>query len=310
MPAYRTVAALAACAALLAPVAACGADSERPAAATVEVDAANGRVRVPAAPQRIVSLAPTHTETLFAIGAGKQVVAVDDQSSFPDEAPRTALSGFAPNAEAIIGYKPDLVIVSDDRNGIVAALQKVGIAVLVEPAAKDLDDALDQITDLGAATGRSAQATDLTARMRSEIDASVRGAPRPAEPLTYFHELDVQLYTVTSSTFIGKVYGAFGLRNIADAADTAGTGYPQLSAEALLQADPALILLADTQCCGQTPEVLAQRPGWRDLRAVRDGTVVALPVDVPSRWGPRLPEFYRVVADAVARAAQKVPAGR
>ena len=310
MRSHRNTAALAAFAALLVPVAACGSAAEEPQGRTVVVDAANGRIAVPVAPQRIVSLAPTHTETLFAIGAGKQVVAVDDQSSYPVEAPRTALSGFTPNAEAVIGYKPDLVVVSDDQHGIVAALQKVGIPVLVEPAAKDLDDALDQISDLGAATGRQADAKALTARMRAAIDESVRAAPRTAQPLSYFHELDPQLHTVTSSTFIGKVYGAFGLHDVADAADTAGTGYPQLSQEALLHADPALILLADAQCCGRTPEVVAQRPGWRDLRAVRDGTVVALPADVPSSWGPRLPDFYRAVADAVSRAAQKVPAGR
>lgn len=292
-------------------VAGCGdAQDEKPQGATVTVEAANGSVTIPVAPQRIVSLAPTHTETLFAIGAGKRVVAVDDQSTYPAEAPRTALSGFTPNAEAVIGYSPDLVIVSDDQDGIVAALQKVRIPVLVEPAAKDLDDAYDQITDLGIATGQAEQAKAVVATMRAAIDDTVRRTPRPAAPLTYFHELDPQLYTVTSSTFIGKVYGAFGLQNVADAADKAGSGYPQLSREALLQADPALVFLADAQCCGQSADVVAGRAGWRDLRAVRDGTVVALPVDVPSRWGPRLPDFYRAVGAAVAVAAQKVPAGR
>ncbi|NMD55624.1 MULTISPECIES: ABC transporter substrate-binding protein [Tsukamurella] len=288
----------------------CGAaQREEPRGRTVTVQAANGAVTIPAAPQRIVSLAPTHTETLFAIGAGKRVVAVDDQSTYPAEAPRTALSGFTPNAEAVIGYAPDLVIVSDDQGGIVAALQKVRIPVLVEPAAKDLDEAYDQIADLGAATGQVEQAKAVVDRMRAAIDETVRATPRPAVPLTYFHELDPQLYTVTSSTFIGRVYGAFGLQNVADAADTAGSGYPQLSREALLQADPALVFLADAQCCGQSADVVAGRPGWRDLRAVRDGTVVALPADVPSRWGPRLPDFYRAVGAAIAVAAQKVPAG-
>jgi len=292
-------------------VAGCGvAQDEKPQGATVTVEAANGSVTIPVAPQRIVSLAPTHTETLFAIGAGKRVVAVDDQSTYPAEAPRTALSGFTPNAEAVIGYSPDLVIVSDEQDGIVAALQKVRIPVLVEPAAKDLDDAYDQIADLGIATGQVDQAKSVVATMRAAIDDTVRRTRRSAAPLTYFHELDPQLYTVTSSTFIGKVYGAFGLQNVADAADKAGSGYPQVSREALLQADPALVFLADAQCCGQSADVVAGRPGWRDLRAVRDGTVVALPADVPSRWGPRLPDFYRAVGAAVAVAAQKVPAGR
>ncbi|BDH56705.1 ABC transporter substrate-binding protein [Tsukamurella sp. PLM1] len=286
-----------------------GSDGDAGRGGTVTVEAANGTVVVPAHPRRIVSLAPTHTETLFAIGAGAQVVAVDDQSTFPAEAPRTALSGFTPNAEAVIGYEPDLVVVSDDQAGIVKALQKVKVPILVEPAAKDIEEAYDQIADLGAATGRADRARDLIAGMRTAIDGAVRSAPRTATPLTYFHELDPQLHTVTSGTFIGKVYGAFGLRNIADAADRAGTGYPRLSEESLLQADPALVLLADAQCCGQSAAVVAQRPGWRDLRAVRDGTVVALEADVASRWGPRLPEFYRAVGAAVAQAAQKVPAG-
>ncbi|BDD83335.1 ABC transporter substrate-binding protein [Tsukamurella pulmonis] len=291
-------------------VAGCGgSEDRRPEGRTVTVEAANGAVTVPVAPQRIVSLAPTHTETLFAIGAGERVVAVDDRSTYPAQAPRTRLSGVTPNAEAVIGYEPDLVIVSGDSGGLVAALRKVGIPVLVEPAAKDLADAYDQITDLGTATGRADQARALVDRMRADIDGAVRAAPRTVRPLTYFHELDPQLFTVTSTTFVGRVYGAFGLQNVADAADAGGSGYPQLSREALLQSDPALILLADAQCCGQSLATVAQRPGWRDLRAVRDGTVVALPADVASRWGPRLPEFYRAVGAAVTLAAERAPAG-
>ncbi|WP_202803307.1 ABC transporter substrate-binding protein [Tsukamurella sp. 1534] len=276
---------------------------------SVTVDAGNGSVPVPKDPRRIVSLAPTHTETLFAIGAGQQVVAVDDQSSYPAEAPRTKLSGFTPNAEAIIGYEPDLVVVSGDRGGIVEALRRVGVPVLVEPAATTLDEAYEQIRDLGLATGRGADATRVVAGMRAAIDDAVRAAPRFARPPTYFHELDPQLSTVTSTTFIGRVYAAFGLRNIADAADPRGSGYPQLAGEALLQADPDLVFLADAQCCGQSPATVAQRPGWRDLRAVRDGRIVSLDADVTSRWGPRLPEFYRAVGSALSVAPGKVPAG-
>ena len=90
-------------------------------------------------PHRIVSLSPTATESLFAIGAGPQVVAVDDQSDYPKNAPRTTLSGFTPNVEAIAGYKPDLVVASYDPNGLVATLRGLGIRVLVQDAAKTLD---------------------------------------------------------------------------------------------------------------------------------------------------------------------------
>ncbi|MDP0398764.1 ABC transporter substrate-binding protein [Tsukamurella strandjordii] len=290
-------------------IAGCGSASQQGERATVTVDAPSGPVAVPANPQRIVSLAPTHTETLFAIGAGAQVVAVDDQSTYPAEAPRTKLSGFKPNVEAIAKYNPDLVVVSGDQDGIVAALQKLNVPVLVEPAAKNLEDAYEQILDLGDATGKTMEARRLVTGMRSSIEATLAATPRPARQVSYFHELDPQLFTVTSMTFIGQVYGAFGLRNIADAADAQRSGYPQLSREALLQGDPDLVFLADGQCCGQSPDTVAQRPGWRDLRAVRDGAVLTLDADITSRWGPRLPDFYRAVGAAVADAVRKVPAG-
>ncbi|TYB45038.1 ABC transporter substrate-binding protein [Actinomadura chibensis] len=267
---------------------------------TVTVQAANGAVKVPANPKRIVSLSPTHTETLFAIGAGKQVVAADDYSNYPPEAPRTKLSGFKPNAEAVIAYKPDLVVVSDDLNGIVKALEKVKVPVLFEPAASKLDEVYDEITDLGQATGHTAEAAKVVTGMRATIEQTVAASSK-AKGLTYYHELDNQLHSVTSSTFVGQVYGMFGLRNIADKADKASGGYPHLSREYVLKEDPDLIFLADTKCCGQNGAVLAKRPGWSVLDAVKNKGVVELDDDIASRWGPRLPEFVKAIGDAVQR---------
>jgi len=270
---------------------------------TVVVQAANGAVTVPARPKRIISLSPTHTETLFAIGAGKQVVAVSDYSNHPAEAPRTKLSGFKPNAEAIIAYKPDLVIVSDDLNGVVKALEKVKVPVLLEPAATKLDDAYDEINDLGLATGHAAEARTLTDGMKAEIEKTVAASSAKAGDagLTYYHELDNQLHSVTSTTFVGQVYGMFGLRNVADKADKAAGGYPQLSREYLLKQDPDLVFLADVKCCGQNTAALAKRPGWSDLDAVKSGNVVELDDDIASRWGPRLPELVKAIGDAVQK---------
>ncbi|MCP9984438.1 ABC transporter substrate-binding protein [Actinomadura madurae] len=254
-----------------------------------------------ARPKRIVSLSPTHTETLFAIGAGPQVVAVDEYSNHPANAPKTKLSGFKPNAEAIIAYKPDLVVLSDDLNGVVKALEKVKVPVLLEPAATKLDDAYDEITDLGQATGHTAEAKKVTDDMRASIQRTVAASSK-AKGLTYYHELDQQLHSVTSQTFVGQVYGLFGLQNIADKAGKASGGYPQLSREYLLKQDPDLIFLADTKCCGQNAAALAERPGWSDLEAVKGEGVVELDDDIASRWGPRLPEFVKAIGDA----AQKV----
>ncbi|WP_024935214.1 ABC transporter substrate-binding protein [Actinomadura welshii] len=276
-------------------------DGTTSAEQSVTVQAGNGAVTVPARPKRIVSLSPTHTETLFAIGAGPQVVAVDEYSNHPANAPKTKLSGFKPNAEAIIAYKPDLVVLSDDLNGVVKALEKVKVPVLLEPAATKLDDAYDEITDLGQATGHTAEAKKVTDDMRASIQRTVTASSK-AKGLTYYHELDQQLHSVTSQTFVGQVYGLFGLQNIADKAGKASGGYPQLSREYLLKQDPDLIFLADTKCCGQNAAALAKRPGWSDLEAVKGEGVVELDDDIASRWGPRLPEFVKAIGDA----AQKV----
>ncbi|MBW3612212.1 MAG: ABC transporter substrate-binding protein [Actinobacteria bacterium] len=253
-------------------------------------------------PQRIVSLSPTATEMLFAIGAGGQVVAVDEQSNFPPEAPTTDLSGFNPNLEAITTYQPDLVVLSGDRDGLVAGLETLGIETIVNEVAVTLDDTYDQIAGLAIATGHEDEGAEVVAGMRRDIDALVARVPERPEPLTYYHELDDTLYSVTSDTFIGQIYALAGLKSVADAADPTGEfgGYPQLSPELVVDADPDFIFLADTKCCGQSAETLAQRPGFETLSAVAEGRVVALDDDIASRWGPRVVDFLATVVEATA----------
>jgi iron complex transport system substrate-binding protein len=257
-------------------------------------------VTIPGRPERIVSLSPTATEMLFAIGAGDQVEAVDDQSNYPADAPRTDLSGFEPNVEAIASYEPDLVVYSTEPGDLGAALAGLGIPALVQPAATTLDDVYEQIDQLGIATGNASQAKDLAERMRAEIDSITGSIEAPSEPVTYYHELDDTYYSVTSSTFIGQLYSLVGLRNIADEAKGAGGGYPQLSAEYIVEANPDLIFLADTKCCGQSRQTVAKRPGWDRIAAVENGGVIPLDDDVASRWGPRIVVYLRQIAEAVA----------
>ncbi|WP_432871395.1 ABC transporter substrate-binding protein [Microbispora rosea] len=268
----------------------------------VTVQAGNGAVTIAKRPEHIVSLSPTATEILFAIGAGAQVTAADDQSNYPPEAPKTSLSGFKPNVEAIVAAKPDLVVLANDLEGVVSGLGKVGVPVLLEPAAAKLDDTYDQIRDLGAATGNAAKADEVASGVKQKIDALAAAAPKDKE-LTYYHELDTTPYAATSSTFLGQVYGLFGLKNIADEAPDAAGGYPKLSAEFIAKADPDLIFLGDTKCCGQDAAALAKRPGWSGLSAVKKGRVVGLDDDVASRWGPRIVDLAQAVSDAVQKAA-------
>ena len=266
----------------------------------VTIKAANGPVTLDSRPAKIVSLSPTATEMLYAVGAGEQVSAVDDQSNHPATAPKTTLSGFKPNVEAIAAEEPDLVVASDDTNGLVAGLGKLKVPVLLTPAAKGLDDSYTQIEQVGAATGHVAEAAAVVARMRKDIaDLTAESARRPG--LTYYHELDPKLYSATSRTFIGSVYSLLGLTNIADKAQAGAGDYPQLSAEYVLSADPDLIFLADTRCCQQSAETVAKRPGWSKVTAVRTGNVVNLDDDIASRWGPRVVDFLRTVSERVSK---------
>jgi iron complex transport system substrate-binding protein len=293
---------------LLALVAAgCGQDGSTSGAAApagqeaafpVTLDTPAGKLTLERQPSRIVSMSPTATEMLFAIGAGGQVAAVDSNSNYPKEAPTTDLSAYEPNLEAIAGYKPDLVVYSDDPGELAAGLGKLGIPALAQPAAKGLEDTYAQLDQLGRATGHVGEAGQLTATMRAEI-AKITAASRPERPLTYYHELDKNLYTATSKTFIGQLYGQLGLKNIADAADKDASGYPQLSAEYVVKADPDLIFLADTKCCGQSAKTVAGRDGWDQITAVTSGGVVELDDDVASRWGPRVVDFLKTVAAKV-----------
>jgi iron complex transport system substrate-binding protein len=258
-----------------------------------------------ALPARIVSLSPTATEDLFAIGAGKQVVAVDNQSNYPKSAPMTKLSGYTPNAEAIAGYRPDLVIVSFDANHIVEALGKLHVKVLVQPTASTLAQAYGQIAALGKQTGHTAVASRVVTKMKSQIAAIVASVPHPSPAITVYHELEPDLYSATSKTFIGRIYTMLGLKDIADAADKTGSGYPQLSEEYIVASDPTLIVLADTICCGQTAAKVGKRTGWGTISAVKDGGVLPVSDDVSSRWGPRTVDFVRLVAAEIKAIAKK-----
>jgi iron complex transport system substrate-binding protein len=270
----------------------------------VTIVASNGKVTVARKPRRIVSLSPTATESLFAVGAGAQVVAVDDQSDFPKSAPKTSLSGFTPNVEAIASYRPDLIVIAYDPKGLSEALERLGITVIHQDGAKSFKGAYQQIRQLGLVTGHGVEATRLVGRMKSKIAAIVAKARRAGRGLSVYHELTPDLYSATSKTFVGKVYEALGLRNIADEADSAGFGYPQLSAEYVVSASPDVIVLADTVCCGQKPSTVAARPGWDRVSAVRTGSIVRIDDSIASRWGPRLVNFFRAMSSALARLRQ------
>jgi len=254
-------------------------------------------------PKRIISLSPSATEILYAIGSGKQVIAVDDLSNYPREAPMTKLSAFNPNVEALLNYKPDLIILNADATKaleVKAALEKLKITVFLEKAPSNLREAYLEITALGRATGKLTGAQNTISEMKSKISAAIRTG-KTSKRITLFHELDDTLYTATSDTFIGKVYKDFNLVNVADPAATADSaGYPQLQSEYVIKANPKIIFLSDAQY-GESLATLTKRAGWNGISAVKSKNVVALPEDIPSRWGPRLVDFYEFIANAIAK---------
>ena len=273
-------------------LAACGGDDDSSDSDSVDTSAVEQEA------QRIVSLSPTHTEILYAIGAGDQVVAVDSMSNFPADAAITDLSSYEPNVEAIAEFDPDLVVIGDDFTGLADQLAAIGVESWVSSAPVSLDEAYAQIVDLGTAVGRSEAASELADSMKADIEEIIAGAAQLPEGTSYFLELDDTLYSVTSNTFVGSIFDKFGLRNIADATE-GDTDYPQLSAEFIVSQDPTLIFLADTKCCGASAETVAARPGWDVLSAVINGHVFGLDDDIASRWGPRLVDFVAAIADAL-----------
>lgn len=270
-------------------------------AAAVAYPVTVGSVTLAARPTRIISLSPTATEMLYAVDADAQVVAVDDQSNYPADAPKTDLSGFTPNAEAIAAKNPDLVIISNDTNKITAQLTTLKIPVFLAPAATTLADTYTQLTQFGTLTDHVAAASALITRMQDDIGKLIKDVPTRATPLSYYYELDPTLYSVTSRTFVGSLFAQVGLVNIADAVAPAGNDYPQLSAEVLVKANPDLIFLADSKCCQQSAQSVGARAGWSGMTAVKDGHVVSLDDDIASRWGPRVVDLLRTITDAVAR---------
>jgi iron complex transport system substrate-binding protein len=267
------------------------------------VMAANGAVHISKRPTAIVSLSPTATEMLYAIGAGHQVTAVDEDSDYPPQAPKTKLSGFDPNVEAIVADKPDLVVISNNTDGLAKSLAGFSIPVLELPAPASVSGVYAEFDQLGRATGNIPQAEREVTTLRSQISQIVAAVPSHSAPVTYYYELDQTYYSVTSATFIGKLLGLLGMKSIADTAKGAAAagGYPQLSAEFILKANPDYIILADTVCCHQSTATVRSRPGWSGLAAVKSGHVILLNDDIASRWGPRIVDLLRVVLAGLRR---------
>jgi iron complex transport system substrate-binding protein len=273
---------------------ACGSDSDDPPAPTptvlsaVVIEQSDGeQLTLEQPPERIVSLGTSATEILCAIGAGDQLVAVDSYANCPlgsSELPE--LDSFSPNLEAIAGFEPDLVYMSDDRDGALEALRNIGITVLYLELPTSLDGVLDRIVIFGRVTGQEDEAEVLVQAMRERMQAVIEAVEDVEEGPRVFHELDPTYFTVSPDSFVGDFYNLLKAQNIAAGAQGE---YPQLSAEVIIERDPEVIVLAD-EAAGVTEDSIASRPGWDTLTAVQTGRVCLVDPDIVSRPGPRIVE--------------------
>lgn len=246
-------------------------------------------------PERIVSLSPTTTEILFAVGAGEQVVAADEYSNYPEEAPTVdGLSGYTPNVEAVLEYDPDLVVLMTKGEGIVDGLNAANVPVLVVDAAVTIADTYDQIETLGEATDHAEAGVEVVEGMKTDIEAAIDSVPPAIKNagLNYYHELTSDYYSVSGETYIGQIYSEFGLTSIAPSNDD----YPQLTSEAVVAANPDIIFLANTKAESTNLESVASRPGWSTITAVAEERVINLDDDLASRWGPRVSQLVEQIA--------------
>jgi iron complex transport system substrate-binding protein len=250
--------------------------------------------------QSIVSLAPSNTEMLFALGAGSQTVGRDDYSDYPEEA--LALSSIGDtfagiNSESIVALLPDLVLAAEITPiEYVTELETLGVTVFWLPNPVDLDGLYENLNTLAVLTGREDEANTLIDDLQARVSTVEAALAAVEEQPTVFYELDASdpaaPWTAGAGTFIDQLIVQAGGINIGAVLDGA---YAQLSIEELLLQDPSIILLGDA-AYGVTVESLSDRAGWSVLSAVQNGQVFPFDDSISSRPGPRLVDALEELA--------------
>lgn len=268
------------------------------------IDVAGRPVTLDAPPQRIVSLAPSNTEILFAIGAGSRVVGVDDFTNYPPEAtslPRIGNSGNNYNMEQIVALEPDLVLASGiTAPEVIAQLESLNLKVAqVNAPITTFDTIFNDILLTGQITGQTAEAEQLVASMRQHYDSILKTISQATTKPRVYWEIDAtditKPYSVGPGNFVGEQIGLVGGLNIFN---DASTPYPQVSLEQIVAADPEVIILANA-AYGITVESVMERPGWDVISAVKNRRVYPINDDLVTRPGPRIVDGLEAVAKLV-----------
>jgi len=263
------------------------------------VDDAGRTVEIAKTPQRIISLAPSNTEILFALGLGNKVVGVTEFCDYPEEAKAIEkVGGLEPNMEKIVALNPDLVLAIGGSPAQVekaTEMEKLGLTVLVlEPG--DIEGIMANIELVGRATDAEKEATELTAEMRKRFDDIIAKTEKADSRPKVFFELDAtdpsKPYTPGPGSFIDALIALAGGSNIGAGAKMQ---WAQLSTEEIIAQDPEIIVLGDANY-GVTAEMVKGRPGWSVITAVRDSAIYPIDDILISRPGPRIIDGLEALA--------------
>lgn len=281
---------------------ACAPTAPAPVTASTGIHLTDGlgrEVNLPGPAQRVISLAPSNTEILFAIGAGPQVVGRDHLSDYPEAAKTVTDIGStyeALNTEQIVALKPDLILAAEvNTPEQVKSLESLGLTVYYLKNPATLEEMYGNLEIAAQLTGHANEAAALIDALKARVAAvDARIAPISSRP-SVFYEMDAtdpaKPYTAGKDTFITLLIERAGGHNIAADLD----GYPQLSLEQIVASNPDFIILGDA-AYGTSPASVAARPGWADLSAVKNNHVVAFDDNLVSRPGPRLVDALETLA--------------
>lgn len=258
----------------------------------VASDGLGREVTLAAPAQRIVTLAPSLTEFVFAVGAGEQLVGRDDLSDFPAEAADVASIGSTfgdINTEAILALEPDLVLAAEiNTPEQVQELESLGLTVYYLSNPLTYDELYEQVNLFGQLTGHEEEAAALAESLAARVEAVTSAIATAAEKPTVFYEIDgtdpAKPWTTGPGTFMDTMITLAGGVNIGGVLSDA---FAQISAEEIVAQDPDIIILGDV-VYGVTIESVAERAGWADLTAVKEGSIFAFDDNLASRPGPRL----------------------
>jgi iron complex transport system substrate-binding protein len=271
------------------------ATSEPEATPITLIDPTGAEVTLEGPPERIGSFSPAVTEILFAIGAGDAVVVVDRFSNFPEAAAELPMLSAFPelNVEALLAHDPQLVVLTGGNQGEAEQLRQLDTPVLFLDGATSIEGIYTHIDLLGQATGHRSEAEALVAQIRARIDELETALAAVDEGPTVYYELDPGLFTVGPGSFIAELLTILKVRNIAADAESP---FPLITAEAIIDASPEVVILADAQF-GETAEAVSARPGWDAIAAVRENRIIEIEdADIVSRPGPRVGEALAVLA--------------